>query len=189
MFRERLAAEFAPYAILSGEQLDRLEEHYSLLTHWNQKLNLTRIQDPDEVIRLNYCESLFVGRVLPAGLLRVADVGSGAGFPGIPFAILRPESSVELIESHHRKAVFLREASRLLPNVKVTAKRAESVAGCWDWTTSRAVAAPDVLKLRLSRQVALLMTRSELGRLPEPLSVVPLPWGAQRVLASFHVEQ
>ena len=189
MFRERLAAEFGRFPELSGEQLDRLEEHYSLLSYWNQKLNLTRILDLEEAVRFNYCESLFLGHVLPPGLLRIADVGSGAGFPGIPLSILRPECSIELVESHHRKAVFLREASRRLPNVKVISARAESLTGDWAWTISRAVRPKDALRFGLSCRHALLMTRTELAGLPEPVSIVPVPWGRDRIAALFHVEQ
>ena len=189
MFRERLATEFAPFAVLSSDQLDRLEEHYSLLAHWNQKLNLTRIRDLEEAVRFNYCESLFLGQVLPPGPLRIVDVGSGAGFPGIPLAILRPECSIDLVESHHRKAVFLREASRQLPNVNVISARAESLTCAWDWAISRAVRSEDVIKLRLSCRFAVLMTQSELSGLPEPIYIVPSPWGSDRIAALFHVEQ
>ena len=111
MFRELLAREFAPYGSLTPEQIDLLEAHYNLLVQWNARLNLTRIDSVEEAVRLHYCESLFVGTRLPAGPLRIVDVGSGAGFPGIPIAILRPECTVTLVESHQRKGVFLREAT------------------------------------------------------------------------------
>ena len=75
---------------LPSEQIDLLEAHYNLLTQWNARLNLTRIESVEDAVRLHYCESLFVGTRLPAGPLRIVDVGSGAGFPGIPIAILRP---------------------------------------------------------------------------------------------------
>src|SRR5678815_5908684 len=89
MFRELLARKFAPYGVLAVEQIDQLEAHYKLLVLWNARLNLTRIESVEEAVRLHYCESLFVGTRLPAGPLRIVDVGSGAGFPGIPIAILR----------------------------------------------------------------------------------------------------
>jgi 16S rRNA (guanine(527)-N(7))-methyltransferase RsmG len=188
MFRERLAAEFAPYVALSEEQLVLLTRHYELLVHWNQSLNLTRIVGIDEAVRLHYCESLFVGYTLPRVPLRVIDVGSGAGFPGIPLAILRPECTVTLVESHQRKAVFLREASRLLPNVRVISDRAESVSDDWDWVVSRAVRPVDVLAFGLASNQALLMSSSDLPGLPEPVLVHRVPWGSDRVLAEFHVE-
>lgn len=189
MFRARLGAEFARFAVLSNEQLDRLEAHYLLLTHWNKRLNLTGIRDLEDTVRFNYCESLFLGQILPPGPLRIADVGSGAGFPGIPFAILRPECSIDLVESHHRKAVFLREASRQLPNVKVTSARAESLTGGWDWAISRAVKPSDVIRFGVAPRLALLMTESDQDGLPSPFSVVRSPWGTDRIAALFHVEQ
>jgi 16S rRNA (guanine(527)-N(7))-methyltransferase RsmG len=108
---------------IAPEQAAQLEAHFELLTRWNRTLNLTRIRDRAEAIERHYNESLFVARHLPSGPLRIADIGSGAGFPGFPLAVVRPEYSVTLIESHGRKAVFLSEASRKLPNIKVLAQR------------------------------------------------------------------
>ena len=104
-----------------------LEAHYRLLLLWNRTLNLSAITGLEEAVERHYCESLFLGAHLPPGSLAIVDIGSGAGFPGLPVAVLRPECSVTLIESHQRKAVFLREASRGLPGVRVVAKRAEDV--------------------------------------------------------------
>jgi len=189
MFRELLAAEFARYVTLSGSQLDQLEEHYKLLLRWNQSLNLTRIVDLQSAVRLHYCESLFVGATLPAGDLTVIDVGSGAGFPGIPLAILRPECRIDLVESHKRKSVFLREAVRGLPNVQVIAERAESVEGDWDWLVSRAVRPDEVLGLPIGRRKAILMGSKDLEGFKNPEAFVKVPWGLDRILAMFHVEQ
>ncbi len=150
MFRELLFAEFGPYAELSEDQLDRLEEHYSLLVRWNQRLNLTRIEGLLESVRFHYCESLYLSLKLPPGPLRVADVGSGGGFPGIPIAVLRPDLQVTLIESHKRKAVFLRESVRALLNVRVLPVRAEEVQERFDWVVSRAVTPKQVLSVGLA---------------------------------------
>jgi 16S rRNA (guanine527-N7)-methyltransferase len=185
MFRELLAREFAPYGSLTVGQIDQLEAHYKLLTHWNARLNLTRIDSEEEAVRLHYCESLFVGARLPAGQLRIVDVGSGAGFPGIPIAVLRPESAVTLVESHQRKAVFLREASRNLKNVVVVTDRAENLASGYDWLVSRAVSLDHILKLRLASSLALLVGG---GENPDFEQREPLPWGTGRFLA-FHVER
>jgi 16S rRNA (guanine(527)-N(7))-methyltransferase RsmG len=181
MFKELLAAEFVPYGALTEEQLD---SHYNSLTRWNEHLNLTRIRDLSESVRFHYCESLFLAQFLPPGPLRIVDVGSGAGFPGIPVAILRPEADVTLVESHQRKAVFLREVSRDLKNIRVVAKRAEEVAESFDWTISRAVAPSDVLALKLSRDVALLIGGEDAAQLTGHAEVVP--WGDRRVM--FHVK-
>src|SRR4051812_20933588 len=103
------------------------------MVRWNKIINLTRIEDVEEAVDRHYGESLLLGISLPSGPLRVADLGSGAGFPGYPVAVLRPEVSVTLIESHQRKAVFLKECSRELSNVSVFSKRAEDVPGNFDW--------------------------------------------------------
>lgn len=176
---------FADFALIP-EQEAALEAHLELLMRWNRKLNLTAIRSREEAIERHYCESLFLGARLPAGALRIADVGSGAGFPGFPVAVLRPECSVTLIESHQRKAVFLREASRKVPNVRVLAKRAEDVGETFDWVISRAVSYADlagVLK-RLAPNADLL---SGAEGPPESLGFVwdapvVLPWGSQRFL-------
>src|SRR3954471_4938277 len=111
MFRDLLRSELSPYTQISDAQLDLLEGHYRILERWNQKINLTRIEKLEDVVRFHYCESLFLDQFLPSDALHVADVGSGPGFPGIPVAILRPDIQITLIESHQRKAAFLREAS------------------------------------------------------------------------------
>jgi len=184
MFRELLAREFAPYALLTEQQLDLLEAHFDLLTKWNAKLNLTRIQSVEEAVWLHYCECLFLATRLPEGALRIVDVGSGAGFPGIPIAIMRPECEVTLLESHKRKAVFLSEARRSLPNVKVSSQRAKTVQTQFDWVVSRAVAPSTVLHLSMAPNFALLVGGDEAQRfeLKEPL-----PWGRSRYLV-FHVK-
>jgi len=140
-----------------------LEAHYDLMLRWNAKLNLTRITDREEAWKRHYEESVFLAEKLPPGPLRIADVGSGAGFPGIPIAIVRPECTVTLIESHQRKAVFLREATRDLPNVRVLAMRAEEVKEKFDWIVSRAVSPEDVLKLDLAPNIALLTGHFEIS--------------------------
>lgn len=170
-FKSLLTLEFSTYGELTEQQLTLLEEHYRLLLRWNQKMNLTRITNLQDAVRYHYCESLYLGTRLPSGPLRIIDVGSGAGFPGIPVAILRPECSVDLVESHQRKAVFLGEAARKLTNVRVLALRAETVIDSYDWTICRAVRPGDVLKLNLAPHVAVLGVEGE-----------GLPWGEKRAL-------
>jgi 16S rRNA (guanine527-N7)-methyltransferase len=184
-FRELLRRE----AGLSENQLDQLARHYELLVRWNKSLNLTRIGELSEVVKLHYLESIVLARALPAGSLRIADVGSGGGFPGVPVAVVRPESTVSLIESHKRKAVFLSEVASELLNVDVLAARAETVQGSYDWIIARAVRPEEILNLALSQNFALLTTVASLTNLPAPVSIERLPWGDQRVLAMFHVER
>jgi len=184
-FRALLSEEFRPYATLSLHQLDLLEKHFLLLQRWNRTLNLTRIDDLLENVRLNYCESLFLGLKLPPGPLRIADVGSGAGFPGIPIAIIRPDLNLTLIESHQRKAVFLREASNGIPNLHVFAARAEVCSERFDWIVARAVLPARVRTLGLAPNCALLLSRG--AAFPDS-ELFELPWGRDRIVDVFHVE-
>jgi len=185
MFRELLVREFAPYGSLTVGQIDALEAHYKLLTQWNTRLNLTRIESVEDAVHMHYCESLLVATKLPAGPLRIVDVGSGAGFPGIPIAILRPECEVTLVESHQRKGVFLREASRNLKNVKVVTDRAENLKAEFDWLVSRAVSPKGLLKLKLANNLALLVGSEEVPGFDQREQI---PWGTDRYL-TFHVER
>ena len=158
MFADLLVERCRGFVELSPEQVSVLEAHYRLMVRWNKALNLTKIVDEEDAVERHYIESLFLGGHLPAGGLRIADVGSGPGFPGFPVAVLRPDCEVTLIESHQRKAVFLREASRELRNIRVVAKRAEQIMGDFDWVVSRAVSYDDLEfpVERLTSRVALL---------------------------------
>jgi 16S rRNA (guanine(527)-N(7))-methyltransferase RsmG len=176
---------FADFA-LTADQDAALEAHLELLMRWNKSLNLTAIRNREEAIERHYCEALFLGARLPAGTLRIVDVGSGAGFPGFPVAVLRPDCSVSLIESHQRKAVFLKEAARGVPNVRVLARRAEDVGETFDWVISRAVSYADLASFlkRLAPNADLLG-----GAEAPPASLgfeweapVALPSGNQRFL-------
>lgn len=175
-FKSLLELEFSPYGTLTGDQLIRLEQHYQLLLRWNQKMNLTRITTVIDAIRYHYCESLYLAQSLPRRPLRIVDIGSGAGFPGIPVAIYRGDCEVHLVESHQRKAVFLEEATRNLPNTRVLPVRAEEVTEAYDWMISRAVRPTEVLKLKLAPNVSVLGTEGD-----------RLPWGESRAL--FHVKR
>src|ERR1019366_8194203 len=145
-FKSLLQLGFSPHGTLTDDQLILLERHYQLLLRWNQKINLTRITSVSEALRYHYCESLYLAESLPQGALRIVDIGSGAGFPGIPVAIYRADCEVHLVESHLRKAVFLSEATRNLPNTRVLAVRSEDITETYDWMISRAVRPDDVLK-------------------------------------------
>lgn len=180
MFRDLLAREFSPYGSLSQQQLDLAAGHFEMLQQWNARMNLTRIESLEEVVRLHYCESFFLGAWFSEGRHRVVDIGSGPGFPGIPVAIFRPDMAVTLVEANSRKCVFLRESSRGLPNVRVLNMRAEKCRDRFDWMVSRAVSVAEVLKSGLAPNAALLVSRSH-G--PVGSEVVDLPWGSNRVVS------
>jgi 16S rRNA (guanine527-N7)-methyltransferase len=186
MFADLLRQRLAKVVELSPGQVEALEAHYQLLLRWNRTLNLTSIKRMEEAVERHYCESLFLGAHLPQGGLRIADIGAGAGFPGFPVAVLRPDCCVTVIESHQRKAVFLREASRNRPNIRVLATRAEDVKDQFDWAISRAVSYADLaLFLKNLAPNVDLLTGGEappdgIGFVWEPPILVP--WGGQRFL-------
>jgi len=192
-FEEALSDRLTGILSLSKEQLVGLSYHFEELLRWNRRINLTSITDPEEVVQRHYCESLFLASRLPTGKLRIIDVGSGAGFPGFPVAVLRPDCEITLVEAHQRKAVFLRHVSRELQNVKVRAVRAESVTDRFDWLVSRAVAWRDLEALSvLADRLALLVSLPIKLESAEVQWEPPLPirWDERRAVAigRFHVK-
>jgi 16S rRNA (guanine527-N7)-methyltransferase len=109
-----LAAFLAPYlSQIPGALLPQLSLYLDLLLKWNARTNLTAIRDPEEIVRRHFGESLFAAQHL-GSCDTLLDLGSGAGFPGLPIALLRPEIHVTLAESQNKKATFLREVVRTL---------------------------------------------------------------------------
>jgi 16S rRNA (guanine(527)-N(7))-methyltransferase RsmG len=186
VFAELLRSRLSGIAELSDEQVSRFERHNELLSKWNRTVNLTSIRTLDEAVERHYCEAVFLAKHLPPGELKIVDIGSGAGFPGYPVAVLRPECTVTLVESHQRKSVFLREASRELANVRIRAVRVETVKEKFDWAISRAVSYEDLARSlkHIAPAVGLLTGAEE----PPPglrfawQEPVALPWGSQRFL-------
>jgi 16S rRNA (guanine527-N7)-methyltransferase len=157
---------------LTPDQGERLYRHQELLAKWNKKINLTAVASMEAAARRHYVESLFVVDHLPAGPLSLLDLGSGAGFPGIPIAVARPDVRVTLAEATQRKAAFLKEATRDLPNVRVLALRAEVIKETFDWVTLRAVRW-EMGFARLGRSFALLL--SDMG-LDRPGTSIEVSW-------------
>jgi len=183
-FSELLPAE------LNQQQIDQLFQHYELLIRWNQRMNLTTVKAGPETVVRHYCESLFFAAKLPAeeNGISVIDAGSGAGFPGIPMAILKAGWTVLLVESNQRKAVFLRESSRNLPNVSVLAERIEDRNARGDWLVARAVDPREILENvpRLAPNVGLLIGEDDFSAIRSDSRIawaepVRLPWGDRRL--------
>jgi 16S rRNA (guanine527-N7)-methyltransferase len=129
-----IAEIIAPYLPhLPASLLPQLSVYLDLLLKWNARTNLTAIRSPEEIVRRHFGESLFAARHLdphgrPPGSLTLLDFGSGAGFPGLPIALLRPDIHVTLAESQNKKATFLREVVRTLAlSVEVWPSRVESM--------------------------------------------------------------
>ena len=129
-----VALGFAPEP-LAGRLLD----YVALLVRWNATYNLTAIRDPAEMVPKHLLDSLAIAPFVRG---RVADIGSGAGLPGIPLALALPDLAVTVVESNGKKARFLREAQRhlRLSNLAVAEARAESfpAAAPFDCLVSRA---------------------------------------------------
>jgi 16S rRNA (guanine527-N7)-methyltransferase len=139
----RIASLLSPFISLSEEHLAQTLIYINLLLKWNSRVNLTAVRRPEEIVTRHFGESYFVAaRLLSEGELRSAiDLGSGAGFPGVPLAMLAPQARVTLIESNGKKVAFLNEVIRTLNlgNVSVFGQRGESYPDRAELVIMRAV--------------------------------------------------
>jgi 16S rRNA (guanine527-N7)-methyltransferase len=188
--------EDASLAALDRELAARFEDYLALLLRWNARVNLTSIRDPDQVLARHFVESIACARALPAGIRTLLDFGSGAGFPGLPIALLRPEIAVTLAESQAKKAAFLRETVRVLGMAtRVHAGRAERLGEQFDCVTLRAVdRMPEAVSqaARLVSRIgwlALMTTQADLGGLKAVAGAdfrwnppIRIPGGDERVV-------
>lgn len=184
----------APLDQLTGE---RFAQYLALFMRWNARLNLSSVRDEEGILARHYVESIACARALPAGISTLLDYGSGAGLPGIPIALCRPEIFVTLAESQSRKAAFLQEAIRKLElRATVHAGRAELLTSTFDCVTLRAVdrMAEAVQKgahlIAPSGWLALMTTRADLAGLQAAAGAhfswreeVSLPHSKVRLLA------
>lgn len=171
--------------------------YLSLLVRWNARLNLTSIRDEEGILSRHFVESIACARAIPDGVRSLLDFGSGAGFPGIPIGICRPEISITLAESQNKKAAFLREAVRALDlNASVYGGRAEMLQAEFGAVAMRAV---DRMKSAITvaaRLVApqgwliLMTTNEELAELKAAagsnfdwMRTAPLPPSKSRLIA------
>jgi len=138
--RLNVLLESAGLEPLEAELCVRFEVYLSLILRWNARVNLTAIRDEEGILSRHFVESIACARCLPSGIATLLDFGSGAGFPGIPIALCRPEIAVTLAESQGKKAAFLLEAVRLLGIAStVYSGRAETLKTQFDCVTLRAV--------------------------------------------------
>jgi 16S rRNA (guanine527-N7)-methyltransferase len=136
-----------PYGVSASESLcDQIRTYSDLLLRWNQKIALTTVTDPAEIVRFHFGESLFAASLLAPLRGRLADLGSGAGFPGLALKLIAPDLHVTLIESNVKKATFLSEVVRNLNLQGAVAYRARMeefpiTSAPFDFVTARAVGA------------------------------------------------
>jgi 16S rRNA (guanine527-N7)-methyltransferase len=184
--RARLAAGILALDIaLDAAAIERLLDYLDLLVRWNAAFNLTAVRDPAEMITRHLLDSL---AILPYVKGRnLADLGSGAGLPGIPLAIAAPERQTLLVDSNGKKARFLREAVRklALANVRVAESRVEHVEGAFDCITARAFASlGDMLAWGGHLLAPDGRWLAQKGRLPDDeLASVPDAFEVERTLA------
>lgn len=205
-----LLAPFLPEP-LTDAQLDQISIYIGLLLLWNSRTNLTAIREPEQIVTRHFGESLFAARHLllePASVADssselsaaacIVDLGSGAGFPGLPIKIWSPQSPMTLIESNHKKVAFLREVIRALTltSIDVFSRRAEDYPpASATLVTLRAVERfgsilPTAAALLAERgRLALLIGSAQIRdaqeTLPELiwLPSIPIPCSSSRIVA------
>lgn len=129
------------------EQIEQFFEYMNLLIEWNKKMNLTAITDPEEIILKHFIDSITILKDIPDNS-KLVDVGTGAGFPGIPLSIMNPTLKITLVDSLNKRLIFLEEVVKKLKleNVEIIHARAEEFGQNkkyrekFDVATSRAVA-------------------------------------------------
>ena len=127
---QQISESLRPFSIFLGaEQISKIREYISLLLKWNRMVSLTTVTDPLEIVRRHFGESMFAAKLLPVENCRLADFGTGAGFPGLALKIATPGIRVELIESNKKKCAFLAEVIRVLElaDVIVHSERLEQI--------------------------------------------------------------
>lgn len=134
---------------LTSEQIAKFELYSNLLLSWNEKFNLTAITDKNEIVEKHFIDSLFLVKYVDLADKSLLDIGSGAGFPGIPLAIVSPKAKITLLESNGKKISFLKEVVKELnlENVEIIQGRSEELklSEAFDFVTARAVKQLNIL--------------------------------------------
>jgi 16S rRNA (guanine527-N7)-methyltransferase len=131
---QQVAEILSEYSItVAGESplIEGIQAYAALLLHWNRSISLTTVTEPEDIVRFHFGESLFAASCVPITGGRLADVGTGAGFPGVPLKMLISSLDLTLIESNAKKAAFLAEVVRRLgvDNVRIFRGRMEEFRG------------------------------------------------------------
>lgn len=131
----------------SVEQLEQFFEYMKLLLDWNERMNLTAIIEPNEIILKHFIDSITILKEIEDNS-KIVDVGTGAGFPGVPLSIMNPTFKITLVDSLNKRLIFLQEVVKKLrlKNIEIVHARAEELGQnkkyreSFDIATSRAVA-------------------------------------------------
>jgi 16S rRNA (guanine527-N7)-methyltransferase len=176
---EEIMRVLSPYNVETtglGLLCDQIRVYSDLLLRWNRRISLTTITDPLEILRFHFGESLLAISSVPIRHGRLADVGSGAGFPAIPIRMVCKDVALTLIESNRKKAAFLAEVARELglSRVQIRPERMEDVDDRnvgFDFITARAIAIDDIFlrwasnHLKPSGIMALWLGRDDSGKI------------------------
>src|SRR5213594_2147174 len=167
------------------DQVLQIQQYIKILLAWNEKVNLTAIRDPLEILYRHFCESMYAAKAVLVENGRLADVGSGGGFPGLPLKIIRPGLRVFLVESNLKKATFLAEVVRELGlnDTQVLVRRYEELheeIAPLDYVCSRALGEfPAFLDWAASDQIGAKQVILWIGArdLPEIQKISTWDWG------------
>jgi 16S rRNA (guanine527-N7)-methyltransferase len=127
---EQIRAILQSFDLAASEPLcEQIRIYVELLLRWNRRISLTAIESPEEIVRTHFAESLLATKAIPNLHGRLADVGTGAGFPGLPLRMYVPDLHLTLIEPNAKKCAFLAEVVRTLElkNVEIIQRRYEDV--------------------------------------------------------------
>jgi 16S rRNA (guanine(527)-N(7))-methyltransferase RsmG len=200
-FRSALETAVASFGLdpLLEEEASRLAAHYEMLCQWNHRVNLTRIAGPGDAATFHYAESIFGARFIAAERT-LLDIGSGAGFPGLPLAVIRRDLQVTALEANHKKSLFLKEAKEALSlaNFKVVTARVEDFAWAgYELLTSRALERPEAIfssvleRMRAPQRLMLYCGPDLVNNLEQKVGMKcriethPIPDSDSRIIAIF----
>ncbi len=135
---------------LTANQVAAFATYLEEITRWSKRINLTALRRPEDIVRTGFLDSLACMPLIPPDANRSLDVGSGAGFPGLPLKLARPDLSFTLVEASRKKATFLQHMVRHLgvAGVRIVRRRAEELAAdpgeaeAYDLALARAAAPP-----------------------------------------------
>lgn len=198
---DAIASLLEPYvgaAVLPYDLYSQLTVYLELILKWNVRINLTAIRDPGRIVQRHFGESLFAGLQVDPNCDSLLDLGSGAGFPGVPIQLLKPDLAVTLAESRGRKAAFLREVIRELGlKTVVWADRVENMPAKHQFHTVALRAVDEMneavveASMRASREIVILGINDAVYSVTQEFRMeqpIPLPnssngaiWTARRL--------
>ena len=188
------------YGVSPDEEiLQKIETYTSLLLRWNERIALTSIIDRTQILRFHFGESIFAASAIHIDSGMIADVGAGAGFPGIPLKLVRPQLHLTLIESNLKKCAFLSEVVRALEirDVEIFRNRFDLFKGTdLQFVVSRAISHPEEVlswsrsTLKTSGKAIFWLGADDAASMPQDLvfwkwsQPIQIPGSERRVLLS-----